>query len=58
MATNTGMTAKDEKAGKTAKLPAEKAKEVNKMLKDEMKDAPPTKTVELVDNARKVKKNK
>jgi hypothetical protein len=52
------MNAKDEKAGKTTKLPAEKAVAVNKLLKEEAAAPPPAKTVELVDNARNRKKNK
>ncbi len=57
MSKNTGMTAQDEKAGKTAKLPPEKAKAVNKVLADEKNAPPPTKTVAAVDNARNKKKN-
>jgi len=57
MAKNTGMTAKDEKAGKTAKLKPEQARSVNKHLADEKNDPPPTKTVELVNKARKKKIN-
>jgi hypothetical protein len=51
------MTAVDEKAGKTAGLSPEKAKAVNKVLADEKNAPPPTKTVELVDNMRKKRKN-
>lgn len=57
MSKNTGMTAKDEKAGKTAKLPTDKAKAVNKVLADEQNAPPPTKTVASVQNAREKKKN-
>ena len=52
---NTGMNAKDEKAGKTVKLSPKKAKEVTKMLKDEESDAPPTKTIELIRGKKKSK---
>lgn len=57
MKKNTGMNAKDEKAGKTAKLPAEKANAVNKKLKEEKNAPPPTKTIKMVEEARKKKKN-
>ncbi len=57
MAKNTGMTEKDYKAGKTAGLTPLQAKAVNKKLKDEQNDPPPTKTVKLVNDAREKKKN-
>ncbi|MEO8764358.1 MAG: hypothetical protein ABI416_08725 [Ginsengibacter sp.] len=58
MAKNTGMNAKDEKAGKTAKLSPAKAKDVNQLLEMEKKAPPPTKTVAMVTKAREKKKNK
>ena len=58
MTKNTGMTAKDDKAGKTAGLAPEKAKAINKLLKEEAAAPPPTKTVASVDDAREKKKNK
>lgn len=57
MSKNTGMTAKDEKAGKTAHLNSEQAKAVNKKLGAEKKLKPPTKTVEMVEKSREKKKN-
>ena len=57
MSKNTGMNAKDEKAGKTAKLPPEKAKAITQKLEKEKNAPPPTKTVELVEKARQKKKN-
>lgn len=57
MAKNTGMNARDEKAGRTAALTAEQAKNVNKKLQEEQNDPPPTKTIEMVDKARGKKKN-
>jgi hypothetical protein len=57
MAKNTGMTARDEKAGKTAKLSPSQANAVNKKLEAEKNDPPPTKTVAAVDKARGKKKN-
>ena len=51
------MTEEDDKAGKTGKLPIEQANKVNKMLKDEENDPPPTKTVEVVNKLREKKKN-
>ncbi|MEP6713136.1 MAG: hypothetical protein ABJA37_11995 [Ferruginibacter sp.] len=58
MTKDTGMNAKDVKAGKTAKLPASKAAAVNKKLKEEQTAPPPTKTIQMVDKARDKKKNK
>lgn len=57
MAKNTGMNAQDDKAGKTGGLSPAKAKEVNKKLKDEKNDLPPTKTVAAVDKERDRRKN-
>ena len=57
MKKNTGMNAKDEKAGKTAKLPPEKADAINTKLKEEENAPPPTKTVAMVEKAREKKKN-
>ncbi len=58
MTKNTGMTAKDEAKGKVPHLPEAKAKEVNKMLKEEAKKPAPTATVKAVNDARAKKKNK
>ena len=58
MEKNTGMNAKDEKDGKTARLLPSKAKAVNQKLEEEKSASPPTKTVEMVMNAREKKKNK
>ena len=58
MTKNTGMTAKDEKAGKTAKLPVAKANALNKKLEEEKSAPPATKTIEMVEKARDKKKNK
>jgi hypothetical protein len=57
MSKNTGMTAKDEKAGKTAKLSETQANTVNQKLKEEASAPPPTKTIKSVENAREKKKN-
>ncbi|MEP6584463.1 MAG: hypothetical protein ABJA90_09350 [Ginsengibacter sp.] len=57
MAKNTGMNAKDEKAGKTAHLSPSQAKKVTKKLKDEENDPAPTKTVALVNKERERRKN-
>lgn len=51
-------TAKDEKDGKTAKLPASKANEVNKKLQQEKSPPAPTKTIQMVEKARDTKNNK
>ena len=57
MAKNTGMNAKDEKAGKTAHLSPSAAKKVTKKLKDGLNDPAPTKTVALVNKERQRRKN-
>ena len=51
------MNAKDEKAGKTAKLTSAQAKAVTQKLKEEEKATPPTKTTKMVQNARDKKTN-
>jgi hypothetical protein len=57
MVKNTGVNARDDKAGKTAGLNAAQAKEVNKKLKKEQDAPPPTKTIAMVDKARGKKVN-
>ncbi|MBA2249673.1 MAG: hypothetical protein H0W12_05730 [Chitinophagaceae bacterium] len=53
-----GMNEKDEKEGKTAKLAPSNAKQANKKIEAGSKAAPPTKTIDMVTNARNKKKNK
>ncbi len=57
MKKNTGMNAKDEKAGKTVKLPSEKAKALNNKLAEEKNAPSPTKTIDMVKKSRERKKN-
>ncbi len=57
MKKNTGMNAKDEKAGKIPHLTDKEAKEVNKKLEEEKNAPPPTKTVAMVQEVREKRKN-
>ena len=58
MAKDTGMTATDIKEGKTKGLTADKAATVNKMIKEEVAQPAPTKTIKMVTATREKKKNK
>ena len=55
MTKNTGMTAKDEKAAKTAKLPVAKTNALNKKLQKEKTASPTTKTIQMVKKAKDIK---
>ena len=57
MTKNTGMTAKDEKAGKSAKLPVAKTNALNKTLK-EHKTAPHLPKQFRLQNKKEIKINK
>lgn len=57
MAKDTGMNAEDEKAGRTSKLSSSKADAANKKMKEDKDAPPPTKTIEMVKNAREKKIN-
>ena len=57
MTKNTGINARDEKAGKTAKLTPQQAKAVTKKLKEEASAPPPTKTTKMVQEERDKKVN-